>query len=546
MTLSRYPLRTTFLVVVAFLVCGVTRAQDTLSHSAPAEGSIESTFKPGEAVDLVIANRPIITLRAEVLGNTPAFRVANIHKRLEEAIDRGGPLALRDSVMFGGRAILVDGKPLMYVAAIDVDPTLGEDLDTTTRHTMERLRVAIEEQRQMRDSSVMGRNVLFVLLYTALLAVVLFLLGRLRRLMHRRAEAFIQRSIERSGIKGKGLSRSHTLVLVVQRLGMMLIGALMITVLYFWLTAVLDRIPLTRAWSEGMFHLLTSVGLWALNGILDAMPGLAMVAVIYLITRSFAHLTAALFDRIQKGELEVSWIDASIAAPTRRIIVIFIWVFGLVIAYPYIPGSSSKAFQGVSVLAGVMLSLGSSGIISQLVAGLALMFNRILRVGECVAVGDIVTGVVKQIGYFNTVIVTSYGEEVTVPNGLVMSVKVTNLSRHEGKGVLWTTGVTIGYDAPWRQVHAMLLEAARSTPDLATEPAPKVAQHALNDFYVDYRLTVIVQGPFRQTLSTLHANIQDVFNANGVQIMSPHYMADTNPAKVVPPEKKDPGIRKDA
>jgi small-conductance mechanosensitive channel len=445
--------------------------------------------------------------------------------------------------MFGGRAILVDGKPLMYVAAIDVDPTLGEDLDSTTRLIIERLRVAIDEQREMRDSSVMARNVLFVLLYTALLAVVLFLLGRLRRLVHRRAEAFIQRSIERSGIKGKGLSRSHTLVLVVQRLGMMLIGALMLTVLYFWLTAVLDRIPLTRAWSESMFHLLASVGLWALNGFLDALPGLAMVAVIYFITRSFAHLTAALFDRIQKGELEVSWIDASIAAPTRRIVVIFIWVFGLVIAYPYIPGSSSKAFQGVSVLAGVMLSLGSSGIISQLVAGLALMFNRILRVGECVAVGEIVTGVVKQIGYFNTIIVTSYGEEVTVPNGLVMSTKVTNLSRHEGKGVLWTTGVTIGYDTPWRQIHAMLLEAARRTPDLATDPAPKVAQHALNDFYVDYRITVIVQGPFRLTLSALHANIQDVFNANGVQIMSPHYMADTDAAKVVPPEKQDPGIK---
>jgi small-conductance mechanosensitive channel len=197
----------------------------------------------------------------------------------------------------------------------------------------------------------------------------------------------------------------------------------------------------------------------------------------------------------------------------------------------------------VSVLAGVMLSLGSSGVISQAMSGLALMFNRLARVGECIAVGDVVTGVVKQIGYFSTTIVTSYGEEVTVPNSVVMSSKLTNLSRHGGgKGVLWTTGVTIGYDAPWRQVHAMLLEAAHSTPDIARDPAPAVAQHALNDFYVDYRLTVIVQGPFRQTLSTLHANIQDVFNANGVQIMSPHYIADTDPAKVVPKEKWDPGV----
>jgi small-conductance mechanosensitive channel len=307
---------------------------------------------------------------------------------------------------------------------------------------------------------------------------------------------------------------------------------------------VLGRIPLTRAWSESMFEVLADAALWVFHGVVDALPGLAMVTLIFLITRSVARMITALFTRIQVGEIEVTWIDAGIAAPTRRVVVLLIWVFGLVIAYPYIPGSSSKAFQGVSVLAGVMLSLGSSGVISQAVSGLALMFNRLARVGECVAVGDVVTGVVKQIGYFNTTIVTSYGEEVTVPNSIVMSSKLTNLSRHPGaKGVLWTTGVTIGYDTPWRQVHAMLLEAARHTPELATDPTPAVAQHALNDFYVDYRLTIVVQGPFRQTLSVLHANIQDVFNANGVQIMSPHYNRDPEQMKVVPPEQKDPSIK---
>jgi len=396
----------------------------------------------------------------------------------------------------------------------------------------------------MRDSRSMVRNVALVVVYTVALAVALFLLGRLRRLIHRKAEAFIERSMERSGLKG-GLSRGHTLFLVAQRLAMMVIGVLMLVVLYFWATAVLGRIPLTRAWSESMFGLVVDLALWVFHGIVEALPGLAMVTVIFLLTRSLVKIVGSIFTRIQQGELEVSWLDAAIAAPTRRVVVMLLWVFALVIAYPYIPGSSTKAFQGVSVLVGVMFSLGSSGVISQAMSGLALMFNRILRVGECVAVGDVVTGVVKQIGYFNTVIVTSYGEEVTVPNSLVMSSKVTNLSRHGGgPGVLWTTGVTIGYDSPWRQIHAMLLEAARNTPELATDPAPKVAQHALNDFYVDYRLTVVVQGPFRQTLSALHANIQDIFNANGVQIMSPHYMTDTAQPKVVPSDKQDPGLRK--
>ena len=504
---------------------------------------VSASIQAGEPADLVIANRPIITLRAVVFSNTPEQRVRNIQARLEEALELGGPGVLRDTTLFGGRGILIDGHSLMFIAAQDLDPSMGEDIDAVKERTMERLQVAIADQREMRDSRSMAGNIALVILYTAALAVVLFLLGRLRRLIHRKAEAFIQRSMERTGIKG-GLTRSHTLFLIAQRLAMMVIAVLMLVVLYFWATAVLGRIPLTRAWSESMFEVIADAALWVFNGVVDALPGLAMVALIILITRAIARIITSLFDRIASGEIEVTWIDAAIAQPTRRVFVLLLWVFALVIAYPYIPGSSSKAFQGVGVLAGVMLSLGSSGVISQAMSGLALMFNRLMRVGECVAIGDVVTGVVKQIGYFNSTIVTSYGEEVTVPNSTIMANKITNLSRHPGgKGILWSTGVTIGYDSPWRQVHAMLLEAARLTPGLATDPAPVVSQHALNDFYVDYRLTIIVNAPFRATLTTLHANIQDIFNVNGVQIMSPHYERDPEQAKVVPPEKRDPGIK---
>jgi len=526
--------RLVLLVLVLLHGLGIMGQSDSVMVSA--------SITTGEPADLVIANRFIITLRAEVFSNTPEQRIVNIHKRLEEALELGGPGVLTDSALFGGRGILIDGHALMFIAAQDLDPSMGEEMDVVKDRTLERLKVAIADEEEMQDSHSMALNVGFVAFYSVVLIAVLFLLGRLRRLISRRAEAFIAASMERTGIKG-GLTRNHTLLLIAQRLVMMMIAGLMLVVLYFWLTAVLGRIPLTRAWSEGMLQVLFDAGLWVLNGVVDALPGLAMVALVYVITRAVARIVASFFNRVQQGEIEVTWIDASIAAPTRRVVVMLIWVFGLVIAYPYIPGSSSKAFQGVSVLAGVMLSLGSSGVISQAVSGLALMFNRLARVGECIQVGDLVTGVVKQIGYFNTTLVTSYGEEVTVPNSIVMSSKLTNLSHHGGKGILWTTGVTIGYDTPWRQVHAMLLEAARSTPAIASDPQAKVVQHALNDFYVDYRLTVIVEGPFRQTLSDLHANIQDIFNANGVQIMSPHYERDPLEAKVVPPEQKDPGIK---
>jgi len=514
-------------------------AQDSTS----AKG-IEQTFTLSEPADLVIANRPIITLRAEVFGNKPAQRVANIQKRLDSWFTENRTFTLSDTLLFGGHGILINGSPLLFITTKDIDPTEGEQIDAVAKRTKERLQIALSEYRELHDSHAMLRNIVLIAVYSVLLLIVLWVLGRLRRWVREKIERFIHHSMVRSGLVG-GITRGNTLMLIGKRLVVVLIGLLMLMAIYFWLTAVLGCFPLTRAWSEQMFGLLAKVGLWFFSGIVDALPGLAMVAIIFFFVRQLTRLIGSLFDRIGSGELEVTWLDASIAAPVKRIVIIMVWLFAVVIAYPYIPGSESKAFQGLGVLAGLMLSLGSSSVVSQAASGMVIMFNRVIRVGEAVAIGEGVAGVVKRIGYFNTIIVTGYGEEVTVPNSDVLGNNITNRSRHGGQGVQFTTGITIGYDAPWRQVHAMMLEAADATPNIAKTPAPIVHQHALNDFYVDYRMIIVIEGPFRATLTALHANIQDVFNANGVQIMSPHYEADPHEAKVVPKEKRDPGITKE-
>lgn len=525
-------------LLVMLLPGRIVHAQDTTATG------IERTFRPSEPADLVIANRPIITLRAEVLSNKPVQRVKNIEKRLDELFEEDRDLVLTDSVLFGGRGILVDGEPLMFIAAQDLDPTQGERLDAVLARTKQRLQVALSEHRELHDTRAMLRNIGLIALYTVLLVAALWVMGRLRRWIRRRMERFIQQSMERSGIKG-GLTRGNTIMLIGKRLVMVFIGLLMLVAIYFWLSAVLGRFPLTRAWSEQMFGIVAKAGLWILEGVIDALPGLGVALLIYLITRWVARLVGGMFDRIASGEVEVTWLDANIAGPTKRIVILVIWIFAIVVAFPYIPGSDTKAFQGIGVLAGLMLSLGSSSVVSQAASGMVIMFNRVIRVGEAVTVGEKVTGIVKRIGYFNTIITTGYGEDVTVPNSEVLGSVITNRSRHGGQGILFTTGVTIGYDAPWRQVQAMLLEAAAGTEGIAKDPAPIVNQHALSDFYVDYRLTIVIQAPFRRTLSALHAAIQDVFNANGVQIMSPHYEGDPQEAKVVPREKRDPGLTKD-
>jgi small-conductance mechanosensitive channel len=209
-----------------------------------------------------------------------------------------------------------------------------------------------------------------------------------------------------------------------------------------------------------------------------------------------------------------------------------------VVAYPYIPGSESPAFKGVSLFLGVVFSLGSSSSIANIVAGYMVIFRRAFKVGDRVKIGAQM-GDVVEMRLQATHLRTIKNEEVIVPNSLIINTDVVNYSSLARKGglILHTT-VTIGYDTPWRQVHALLLAAAERTEGLLKEPRPFVLQTALNDFYVSYELNAYTDRPLEMIsiYSHLHQHIQDAFNEHGVQIMSPHYLGDPARAKVVPKE----------
>ena len=203
---------------------------------------------------------------------------------------------------------------------------------------------------------------------------------------------------------------------------------------------------------------------------------------------------------------------------------------------PFLPGSDSDVFKGVSVFIGLIVSLGSSGVVNQVMSGFTLTYSRALRVGDFVKIGDM-EGTVEHVGALSTKVKTPRREEITIPNAVVMSQATVNYSRHaDSEGVFVPTSVTIGYDAPWRQVRALLLLAAERTAGVRKEPKPMVRQAALHDFYVEYVLLVALERPQMRgpVLDALHANIQDAFNEFGVQIMSPHYESDPGAPKVVP------------
>jgi small-conductance mechanosensitive channel len=273
--------------------------------------------------------------------------------------------------------------------------------------------------------------------------------------------------------------------------------------------------------------------------IVDALPGIFVIAVIFFVTRFAANLVKASFTPVEKGQVKTAWLDPDTAAPTRRLLVVFIWLFALVMMYPYIPGSSSDAFKGIGLFVGLVASLGSTALVGQAASGLVLIYSRAFRAGDYVRIGD-TEGTVLSLGMLSTKIRTPKKEEVTIPNAGLIGATIKNFSRQAGmEGVILHTTLTIGYSTPWRQVHEMLLVATDRTPGLKKEPSPFVLQTSLSDFYVEYQLNAHLEKPEMRvpTLAALHANIQDAFNEHGVQIMSPHYESDPSEKVWVPKEK---------
>ena len=499
-----------------------------------------ASAEPSElAATLSFANRPIVTLRARVLGRDPADRVASATRVLDELIADGysGPIESRPFT--GGRIISVASRGIVALTAFDVDNLAGETVEGVTAQAIVRLQQALAEADEARTPQRLLVATGLASLGLAVGSLLLWALVRAHRRFAGRLVEVAEEKLAQTGLTDV-VSLRASRVLEFQRglLRAVTVGAGMVVV-YSTFTFVLRRFPYTRPWGESMRgFLFTTVENLAL-GVVNAIPGLFTVALIVLIMRFILRLLGIWFNAVEAGRTRVQWLYPETAQTTRRLVSVLMWLFTIVVAYPYLPGSQTDAFKGVSVFLGLMLTFGSSGLVNQIMSGFMVTYSRAVRVGDYVRIGD-VEGTVLHLGILSTKLKTFRGEEATIPNSVVVSQTTTDYSRFAEVNETFTpTSVTIGYDTPWRQIHAMLLLAAERTPGVRVEPKPYVLQEALQDFYVKYTLFVCLDAQDQRyfTLNILHAQIQDLFNEYGVQIMSPNYLADPASPKLV--AKKD-------
>ena len=529
------------LVTVAAMSLAVTcpvAAQQGEPPSAIVSGEPTAVSRL-EPATLVVNNRTIVTFHAELLGFLPTGRVRAAERRIEDllATADGRELAVQEAP--GGFLLTLGGRGLFMITPADVDELGGERLEDVARAAAASLDLALRERLEARDAKRMTRAVGAAVGSTALFLVAILLLRRVYRWLRERLKDLAEAWAGRASVWGLTVVGPDEIIAMLRRLVLLGTGVLALVAAYGWLVFVLELFPYTRPWGEELGSFLLGTVKLVLATTVGWVPGLAVVAVIFVVIRFITRLVTVFFQAVEQGKADLPEAVVETAQPTRRIVVALLWVFGVVMAYPYLPGSRSEAFKGISVFIGLMISLGASGVVGQFLSGLVTMYSRALRPGDYVRIGDD-EGVVLSLGMLSTKIRTNKREEINIPNSVLVNSATKNYTRQAGEhGVILYTSVTIGYDTPWRQVHAMLVEAARRTEGLRPAPPPFVNQTALSDFYVEYQLNAHLERPERRprTLAALHANIQDVFNEHGVQILSPHYEADP-PAKVWVPKER--------
>lgn len=498
---------------------------------------------PADTAVFRMGTRAIVIFRSAGTAPTLASRTDAVSRRVKAALATG-----HDSVssmsMVEGEMILVGGDPVFIVTHADVDTAAGETATVVAQRAMAQLRLAIRDAREAHSAEALLRDLALLVAATVLFLFALRVLRAARRRLFKTLEPRLVAATEKIGTGGLRIVEARQVV-AMERGAVALVGwVLGLLAAYLYVVYVLKLFPWTRPWGETLGVVLRTTLAKVGISVLGAVPSLAVLLVIFFITLLATRLVRATFEGVKARRITIPGVHPDTAEPSRRIMNALLWMFALVVAYPYVPGSGSVAFKGLSVITGIVFTLGSAGIVGQAMSGLVLMYSRSFRVGDFIQTGGI-QGTVVELGLLSTQLRTPKNEFVTLPNNVVVSGAVTDFTAagRRGCALFIYSSVTIGYDTPWRRVHELLIAAAGTTDGVVKEPPPYVLQNALNDSYVEYQLNAAVDPERAAELpwiyGQLHAAIQDSFWAAGVEIMSPiyHALRDGNTVTIPPAQR---------
>ena len=502
---------------------------------------IDSLRQEVTGVPVVVEGDTLFYFYAKRGGHTPQQRAENVAADIAEL---GKLLNLQpDSVYVESSDIVTD---VMYKGKVLVSFTDMDGLwENCTRDQLaaDKRLVIMEKLHQMKESHgllQLGKRIV----YFILVLVGQYLLFRVTNWLFRKLKLRIVR-LRNTRLKPFSI-QDYELLDTLKQVKLLVFLASLVRYVIMFLQLLLtvpllfSIFPQTKDLAYQLFSYIWNPVKSIFIGVVDYIPNLFTIFIIYMAVKYLVRLFRYLADEVQSERLKLRGFYPDWAIPTYHIIRFLLYAFMLAMIYPYLPGSNSGVFQGISVFVGLIVSLGSSTVIGNIIAGLVITYMRPFKIGDRIKLNDTTGNVVEKTPLV-TRIRTPKNEVVTIPNSFVMSSHTVNFSQSAREyGLIIHSEVSIGYDVPWRTVNKLLVEAVLNTPGVVDDPRPFVLSTSLSDWYPVYQVNAYIKDADRlaEIYSDLHQNIQDRFNEAGVEIMSPHYMAvrDGN-ASTIPPKE---------
>lgn len=471
---------------------------------------------------------PIFNIYAKTGAFSPEERALATEQKLKDLAN--DPFFKSDSIkLFEGDFsfdLMYGESVITSVDQADADAE-GTSKELVAKARRAKIIYAIQQYRTVTSAGAIVKNAAISLGILILLIFIITLINKLFKRLNTKADLWQDSFMKRLKLKDyEFFNRQRQLAILLFVLKFTK-WTLILILLVINLLAIFYLLPWTKSFSIAILGFVITPLKNIISNFWDYTPNLITIIVILIFARLIIKLFKFLSNEVEKETLRIPGFYSDWALPTFNIVRVLIIAFTLVAIWPFLPGSGSQVFQGVSVFFGLVFSLTSASALSNFIAGLTITYTRSFKLGDRVKIGD-VTGDIIEKSMLVTKIKTIKNEEITVPNTKIMNTEVINYSTCASTiGLIIHTTVTIGYDTPWRQIHELLINAALNTPLILKTPAPFIMQTALNDFYISYQLNAYTRSPNEMAVifSDLHQNIQDTFNNAGVEIMSPHYKA---------------------
>ena len=483
-------------------------------------------FTPG--VPVVVEGDTLFYLYTKRGGYTPLQRAEMIDAAIMQL---GKRFTLHpDSVYIESSDIVTD---LMYgnkvIASFTDQDGLWEGRSREQLATDKR-KIVVQKLKELKEEHSLwqlGKRILYFVLVLAGQYLLFWLTGWLFRKLKVRIQKLKDTRLKPISIQNYELLDTQRQVNLLIFLSNLLRYVIMLLQLLITVPLLFAIFPQTKGLAYQIFSYIWNPIKNILVGIVDYIPNLFAILIICFAVKYLVRLVPYLSREVEAGRLKFGGFYPDWAMPTYHIIRFLLYAFMIAMIYPYLPGAKNGVFQGISVFVGLIISLGSSTVIGNVIAGLVITYMRPFKLGDRIQLNDTTGNVIEKTPLV-TRIKTPKNEVVTIPNSFIMSSHTVNYSASAREyGLIIHSEVTIGYDVPWRQVHQLLIEAALNTPGVIDDPRPFVLETSLSDWYPVYQINAYIReaDKLAQIYSDLHQNIQDRFNEAGIEIMSPHYMA---------------------